>query len=93
VAAILIELRGATVHRGRQRVLGPLDLRIPEGSFVGVVGANGAGKTMLLRALAGLTHLSNGERRIDRNVLASRGSIGYLSQGEAGARLMPFSSA
>lgn len=45
---------GVQVHYGDQRVLGPLDLDLEEGSWTVLVGPNGAGKSTLLRALAGL---------------------------------------
>ncbi len=35
--------------------LGPLDLELPEGQILGLIGVNGAGKTTLLRLLTGLT--------------------------------------
>jgi iron complex transport system ATP-binding protein len=43
------------------RVLGPLDLRVPVGSFMGVLGPNGSGKTTLLRALTGAVKPSSGQ--------------------------------
>lgn len=41
--------------------LGPLDLEIPAGSIVGLVGENGAGKTTALKILCGVNPATGGE--------------------------------
>src|SRR5690242_11975460 len=38
----------------------PIDLEIPRGQIVGLVGSNGAGKTTLLKLLSGLIFPTNG---------------------------------
>ena len=43
-------LRGVQKHY-KEFTLGPLDLTVPAGSIVGLVGENGAGKTTTLRLL------------------------------------------
>jgi ATP-binding cassette subfamily B protein len=51
----LLEVEGLTVrHRGSDRGIDGVTLRIERGSFVVVTGAVGSGKTTLLRALLGL---------------------------------------
>jgi ABC-2 type transport system ATP-binding protein len=42
----------------------PLDLELPAGRIVGLLGPNGSGKTSLLRVLAGLQRPSGGEARV-----------------------------
>jgi ABC-2 type transport system ATP-binding protein len=51
---VLIELRGVGVHRGRRAVLRDVDLALAPGDAVHLAGANGSGKTSLLRVVAGL---------------------------------------
>ncbi|BDX05754.1 ABC transporter ATP-binding protein [Planctobacterium marinum] len=51
-------------------VLDRVDCHFAKGKISGVVGANGAGKSSLLRALQGLTPLDSGEVFIDGKVLA-----------------------
>lgn len=50
----MIELRGVTHRFGDQVVLDDLDLDLPDGCVVAVMGVNGVGKTTLARLLLGL---------------------------------------
>ncbi|HET6469931.1 MAG TPA: ATP-binding cassette domain-containing protein, partial [Geminicoccaceae bacterium] len=47
------------------RALRGVDLAIPEGQYLTVIGSNGAGKSTLLNALAGTVPVSGGEITID----------------------------
>jgi branched-chain amino acid transport system ATP-binding protein len=67
----LLEVDAIDAGYGPQAVLRNLSIAVEEGSFVGLVGPNGHGKTTLLRTLSGLLHPSRGEirlagQRIDR---------------------------
>jgi heme exporter protein A len=55
-----IELRGVTRTYGRLVALDGIDLTIRAGSAVALMGANGAGKTTVLRVIAGLTTPTTG---------------------------------
>lgn len=52
MTTIAAALRGAEKHYTRF-TLGPLDLTVPKGSIVGLVGENGAGKTTTIKLLTG----------------------------------------
>ncbi|MEO6276696.1 ABC transporter ATP-binding protein [Roseateles sp.] len=68
-----------------QHVLERIDLSIPEGAVVGLVGRNGAGKSTLMRCLLGLTTPDEGEswllgapsRKLPDSVLER---LGYAAQ-------------
>ncbi|MEY8710670.1 sn-glycerol-3-phosphate ABC transporter ATP-binding protein UgpC [Mangrovibacter phragmitis] len=55
-----VELVKVAKRYGKQTVLHPLDLTIPDGSFTVLVGPSGCGKSTLLRLLAGLESASGG---------------------------------
>ncbi|QLR42552.1 aliphatic sulfonates ABC transporter ATP-binding protein [Enterobacter sp. RHBSTW-00994] len=54
-------LSGVTKRYSKNTILNALDLHIPAGQFVAVVGRSGGGKSTLLRLLAGLESPSGGE--------------------------------
>jgi NitT/TauT family transport system ATP-binding protein len=66
---ILLELRGVsrTFHvRGRAiQALDGIDLTVPQGEFLSVVGASGSGKSTLLALVAGLDTPTEGEVLVD----------------------------
>ncbi len=57
----VVLLRGAVALTGRFPALSGVDLSVGPGEVVSVVGANGAGKTSLLRTCAGLVPVRSGE--------------------------------
>jgi ABC-type multidrug transport system ATPase subunit len=65
-----VHLAGAAVERNRQRVVHDVELTVARGSWFGIIGANGSGKTSLLRALAGRLPFAGGSCRIDGEELA-----------------------
>ena len=52
--AALLEVSGLTLGYGRSDVIKGVDLRIASGAAVTLIGANGAGKTTIMRGLSGL---------------------------------------
>jgi ABC-2 type transport system ATP-binding protein len=63
-----LEMRGVVKRYGKRKALDGLNLRIPQGALVGIVGSNGAGKTTTLSIAAGITR-------------ANAGTIDVLGQG------------
>jgi len=58
---LLLEVKDLWVHYGRAEALRGVSLEVPEGSVVTLLGANGAGKTTVLRTISGLKRPSQGE--------------------------------
>jgi branched-chain amino acid transport system ATP-binding protein len=89
----LLELRGVDVSYGDLPALRGVSLAIEEGEILTVVGANGAGKTTMLRTISGLLRARAGEillegRRIDR--LPSHGVVaGGVVQVPEGRKIFP----
>jgi ATP-binding cassette, subfamily F, member 3 len=59
----VVELSDVGVELGAQPILAGVDLTVLRGERVGVVGGNGAGKSVLLRVLAGELEPGEGERK------------------------------
>ena len=85
-----IAMRGVSKTFGARAVLRSLDVEIPSGQFVAVVGRSGCGKTTLLRLIAGLDSPSAGALRVGgANVAGLMRSVRLLFQD---ARLLPWQS-
>ncbi|MFA6125179.1 ATP-binding cassette domain-containing protein [Sphingomonas sp.] len=65
----IVRLESVSVERSGQRVVHEVDLTVGRGSWFGLIGANGSGKTSLLRALAGRLPFAGGSCRIDGDEL------------------------
>jgi ATP-binding cassette subfamily F protein 3 len=71
----VVELAGARVDLGRRVVLEAVDLAVLRGERIGIVGENGAGKSVLLRVLAGELEPAAGERKAGPSI-----RFGHLEQ-------------
>ena len=60
-----LEVQGLHVSYGRTEALRGIDLNVPAGQVVCLIGANGAGKTTTMRALSGLVRPRAGRVRLD----------------------------
>lgn len=69
-----IAIRGLRKRFGNLEVLRGIDLDIPAGQFLAIVGRSGCGKSTLLRILAGLEQASEGSLRFGRKDSAGLGS-------------------
>jgi phospholipid/cholesterol/gamma-HCH transport system ATP-binding protein len=67
----LIALEQVSVQFGSQRVLHGIDLAIPRGQTLGVIGESGCGKTVLLKLVIGLLRPTVGRVTFDGRVLAN----------------------
>jgi putative ABC transport system ATP-binding protein len=62
--------KSVTIGGGSLTILHPLDLTVPRGQFVAVMGPSGSGKSTLLGLLAGLDRASGGEIQINGAMLS-----------------------
>jgi branched-chain amino acid transport system ATP-binding protein len=60
----LLELENATAFYGDLQALFGITLRVRAGEIVTLIGANGAGKTTILRLISGLKHPDSGSLRL-----------------------------
>jgi len=90
MAGPVLRLAGASLAFGERTLWSGLDLDVAPGEFVAVLGANGSGKTSLLRVILGLQPLSSGRVEVAGRA-ARRGSraIGYVPQQRRADPLTP----
>jgi branched-chain amino acid transport system ATP-binding protein len=91
---MLLEVKNLWVHYDRIEAVKGVSLHVDEGSTVAFVGANGAGKTTILRTISGLKSPTSGEirfngQRIERKDAADIVKLGIAHCPE-GRRVFPF---
>lgn len=85
VSAMAVTSSRLTLERESKTILQDINLAIPSGAVVGLVGRNGAGKTSLLRCLTGLMEPTSGTSSLlgcpsKRLSDAVRERLGYVAQ-------------
>jgi len=78
---MLLEVSGLHVRYGRTHAVKAVDLRVAEGEIVTVLGANGAGKTSLLRALHGAVKPAGGSIRFAGEDLTAQSPAERVARG------------
>jgi branched-chain amino acid transport system ATP-binding protein len=79
----LLEIDGVTVTYGPVRALDGVSLKVDQGEIVAVLGANGAGKSSLLRTVNGLVRPRSGRIRIGDRDATSMAVEDVVRQGVA----------
>ena len=77
-----IQVRDARVSLGGLPILRGVNLEVPAGRIVALIGPNGSGKTTLLRALLGLQKISGGEISLfgEKDLKKALPRVGYVPQ-------------
>jgi branched-chain amino acid transport system ATP-binding protein len=57
----VLEIRGVEAGYGKLKILRGIDMSVPEGAVVALLGGNGTGKSTLLKAISGLIPVMSGE--------------------------------
>jgi len=79
----MLSAEGLTLHYGHQRVLDEVDLDVARGEILAVLGGNAAGKTTLLRALAGLARPERGRLIFQQRDITQLGAHRRVGRGLA----------
>ena len=84
---LAIETKSLAKRYGRTHALEPLDLALPRGSALALLGRNGSGKSTLIRILMGFLAPTSGEARIFGQtpralIEPERAQIGYIADGQ-----------
>jgi branched-chain amino acid transport system ATP-binding protein len=91
---MLLEIKSIAVHYGKSMAVEDISIRVSEGTVVSIIGANGAGKTTILRALAGLKPLTSGEIWFMGNRIDGRETTDIVKLGVSlipeGRQLFPY---
>jgi len=77
----VLEIKKASLSFGDKSVWKDLTLSVAKGEFIAVIGSNGSGKTVLLKAILGQLQLSSGEiNLLGKPVANGSRQIGYIPQ-------------
>ena len=79
---MLLEIKNVCKKYGKKEILKDINLSLPSGKIIGLLGKNGSGKTTLIKLINGLLSLDNGEILIDGNKVGveSKKIISYLPE-------------
>ena len=84
----MLAIKDAAVNYGESRILRSVNLQVPAGQVVCLMGRNGVGKTTLLKSIMGLLKLRHGEMRFEDEPITTwatskraRAGFGYVPQG------------
>ena len=85
---LILKASSVNVYYGEGHILRDVDLQIPQGEMVCLIGRNGVGKTTFLKTLIGLLQQKSGSIEYESTQLLkqppyrrARNGIGYVSQG------------
>ncbi|QND71436.1 ABC transporter ATP-binding protein [Tardiphaga robiniae] len=81
MSATLLEVRHLAVGYGDVQVVWNVDLAVPQGDVVALIGSNGAGKSTILRALSGLLQPTGGTIVFDGEEVRAESPLDFVRRG------------
>ncbi|QIR37657.1 urea ABC transporter ATP-binding subunit UrtE [Tolypothrix sp. PCC 7910] len=84
----MLNISNLNVYYGESHILRNVDLNVPSGQMICLIGRNGVGKTTLLKSIMGLLKPRSGTIHLEGNLINSKSpdqraklGIGYVPQG------------
>lgn len=77
----ILEIRNLSVSYGGINAVNNIDLDVPEGQIVTLIGANGAGKSTILRTISGLVKTKSGSVKYNGEELLGKQTDDIVSRG------------
>ena len=92
---MLLEISDLDVHYGKAQAIKRVSMGVDEGKIITLIGANGAGKTTILRTISGLKKPTSGDIRFEGNSIVGlslhevvRLGIAHVPEGRRGFATM-----
>jgi branched-chain amino acid transport system ATP-binding protein len=93
---MLLEIKNITVYYGKSMAVQDVSVGVPEGAVVSIIGANGAGKSTVLKALTGLVTIRSGEITYQNQKISGKYTSDIVKRGiilvPEGRQLFPYMS-
>jgi branched-chain amino acid transport system ATP-binding protein len=90
---MLLSLKDVKIYYGKAEAIKGVTIEVAEGSVTGLIGANGAGKSTILRAISGLKPVTSGEILFQNKRINGKASHNIMALGivqvPEGRRLFP----
>jgi branched-chain amino acid transport system ATP-binding protein len=84
----MLAIKGLNTHYGASHILQGVDLEVPDGRIIALLGRNGVGKSTTLRTVMGLVPASGGSVELDGTNIAgwrphqvARAGVAYVPEG------------
>lgn len=93
---MLLDINNITVYYGKSVAIQNVSVGVPEGAVVSIIGANGAGKSTILKALTGLVPIYSGEITFQNHKISGKYTADIVNKGiilvPEGRQLFPYMS-
>lgn len=84
----MLSIQQASVNYGESKILRNINMEVPDGQVICLLGRNGVGKTTLIKSIMGLLKMRHGTMHLDgknitkwRTSQRARAGFGYVPQG------------